>query len=61
MNHQFVAAPIRQICFWSSIALPLLYVPLLLDGLTGNVVLLFVGLVCLHVLTLYLGHDHRHE
>jgi uncharacterized membrane protein len=61
LNHQFVAAPIQIISFWLSIALPVLYVPLLFEGLRGSIFTVFAGLVAPHVLTLFLGRNYRRE
>jgi hypothetical protein len=32
-RYQFVAAPVQLVSFWLSVSLPLVYVPLLFDGL----------------------------
>ncbi len=58
-QYQFVAAPVQLVSFWLSVSLPLVYVPLLINGLQGNVLPLFSGLLVLHAITLYLGHGHR--
>ncbi|WP_231187027.1 hypothetical protein [Haladaptatus sp. DYF46] len=58
-RYQFVAAPVQLVSFWLSVSLPLVYVPLLFDGLREKVLPLFFGLLVLHAFTLYLGHGHR--
>lgn len=52
--------PLSTIAFWSAIALPVLYVPLLAVGL-GSVrdLVLFVGLFVLHLAALLAGRSHR--
>lgn len=51
---------IRAISFWLAIALPFLYLPLLVDGLQGaNHGLVFGALLALHVGALVVGHEHR--
>ncbi|WP_435157640.1 hypothetical protein [Haladaptatus sp. DFWS20] len=60
-SHQFVAAPIQIISFWLSVTLPLFYVPLIFEGLGAKVLPLFVGLLIFHVVTLFLGRNHRQE
>ncbi|MFP8888426.1 hypothetical protein ACLI4U_01465 [Natrialbaceae archaeon A-CW2] len=54
------ANQMRVASFWAAICLPVLYLPLLIVGLSSAVVtLVFTGLVCLHVLTLYVGHTYN--
>lgn len=50
---------LQATAFWSAIAMPFLYVPLLLGGLTGSEAPAFVGLVAANGLALVLGHGHR--
>ncbi|WP_458207571.1 hypothetical protein [Haladaptatus sp. NG-SE-30] len=61
MSHQFVTAPLQVVSFWLSVALPILYVPLLFEGSSGKLFTLFAGLVALHVLTLFLGRNYHRE
>lgn len=54
-----VAAPLRQLGFWSAIALPFLYVPLIATGLrTQADLLVFLGLLSANVLAVALGHTY---
>lgn len=54
-----LAEPLSAVAFWSAIALPLLYVPLLAAGLgTTQDLLLFLGLFALHLVTLFGGRSH---
>ena len=54
--------PFEVIGFWSAVALPFLYVPLVVNGpgTTAEQTAL-VGLVLAHVLALVLGHRHRSD
>lgn len=57
-----LAKLIRVTSFWGAIFLPVLYVPLLVIGLsTSFELLLFLGLVALNLLALYVGHAHRRQ
>ena len=56
---QLVAAPVRFVGFWLAVALPFLYVPLLVGGLTGEQATVFAGLLSLNVVALLVGHGHR--
>ncbi|WP_254761699.1 hypothetical protein [Natrinema marinum] len=54
------ATPIRAVGFWAAIAMPILYVPLLVTGLSSSLDgLLFLALLAGHFLALYVGHAHR--
>ncbi len=52
--------PIEAIAFWTAIALPFLYVPLLFMGLesTGELAVFF-GLVALNGVAFIVGHRHN--
>ncbi|WP_254524914.1 hypothetical protein [Natrinema caseinilyticum] len=55
-----LATTIRAAGFWSAIAMPILYFPLLATGLSSSVDgVLFLCLVVGHLLALYVGHAHR--
>ncbi|QLG48761.1 hypothetical protein [Natrinema halophilum] len=55
-----LATAIRAAGFWSAIAMPILYFPLLASGLSTSIDgVLFLGLVVGHLLALYVGHAHR--
>lgn len=52
-------APLRGIAFWTAIALPFLYVPLLASGLESESVrMAFTLLVVTNVVTLIVGHPY---
>lgn len=54
-----LSRPVSAVAFWSAIALPLLYVPLLAAGLgTTQDLLLFLGLFALHLVALFGGRSH---
>lgn len=54
-----LSEPLSAVAFWSAIALPLLYVPLLAAGLaTTQDLLLFLGLFGLHVTALFGGRSY---
>lgn len=52
-----LAAP-RAVAFWSAVALPLAYMPLLYEGLTGSEAVLLLGLVAVNMVAFVLGHGH---
>jgi hypothetical protein len=52
-----LAAP-QAVAFWSAIALPLAYMPLLYGGLNGSEALLLIGLVAANLVAFVLGHGH---
>jgi hypothetical protein len=56
---RLVAAPLRFVGFWAAVALPFLYVPLLLGGLQGPETLAFGLLLAANALALVVGHGHR--
>lgn len=57
---QTLAWVMRAIAFWLAIALPFLYLPLLVDGFGGRAEMFaFVGLVVLNLVALVVGHEYR--
>lgn len=57
-----VVSTVRTVAFWIAVALPFLYVPLLLGGGTGaNVLLSVAALVVVNVVALVVGHGHRRD
>lgn len=57
-----LTAPFELLGFWSAIALPALYLPLLVTGLESTAELLvFLGLLALHVVAIVVGHSHDAE
>ncbi|WP_380678032.1 hypothetical protein [Salinigranum sp. GCM10025319] len=56
---RLVAAPLRFVGFWAAVALPFLYLPLLLGGLEGGETFVFGLLLALNALALVVGHGHR--
>jgi hypothetical protein len=58
---RLIAAPLRFVGFWVAVALPFLYLPLLLGGLTGQELLVFGLLLTANALALVVGHGHGQE
>jgi len=57
-----LTTPLEVVSFWSAIALPFLYLPLLLSGIsTQGELLTFIGLLALNVAALLAGHGHKSE
>lgn len=56
---RLVTAPLRFVSFWAAVALPFLYLPLLVSGLDGQETLVFGLLLTLNALALVAGHSHR--
>ncbi|MDY6818899.1 MAG: hypothetical protein SVG88_09570 [Halobacteriales archaeon] len=57
-----VMQPISALGFWSAIALPALYLPLLVTGLDSvDDLLVFLGLFAIHLVSLYVGRTHRRD
>jgi hypothetical protein len=57
-----LTTPLEVVGFWSAIALPFLYVPLLLAGIsTQGELLTFIGLLALNVAALLAGHGHKSD
>jgi len=54
-----LAVPLRFVAFWTAVALPFLYLPLLAGGLTGSEPTAFVALLLANAVALVLGHDHH--
>jgi len=60
-DHAFTT-PLEVVGFWSAVALPFLYMPLLLAGISSQAELLtFLGLLVLNLAALLAGHDHRRD
>jgi len=53
-----VVAPLRFLAFWTAVALPFLYLPLLVGGLDGQQTTVFVALLLMNVVALVLGHEY---
>jgi hypothetical protein len=53
-----VVAPLRFLAFWAAVALPFLYLPLLVGGLDGQQTTVFVGLLLANAVALVLGHGY---
>lgn len=52
---------VRFVGFWLSVGLPVLYLPLLLDGLDGGTLPTFFGLFLANLLALVAGHNYAPE
>ncbi|WP_251342751.1 hypothetical protein [Haloplanus halophilus] len=55
---EVLTAPLRFVAFWAAVALPFLYLPLLVGGLEGQQATVFAGLLLANVAALVLGHEH---
>ncbi|WP_396611907.1 hypothetical protein ACH9L7_01060 [Haloferax sp. S1W] len=55
---KLVAAPLRFVGFWTAVALPFLYLPLLHDGLKSGEITVFVTLVAVNAIALVVGHNY---
>lgn len=56
---RYVGMPLSALSFWIAIALPVFYLPLLAAGIDSvDGLLLFLGLLGLHVLALVGGRGH---
>ena len=53
--------PFEFVGFWLAVALPLLYLPLLVGGLTGAEVQAFIGLLALNCASLLLGRNYARD
>lgn len=59
-NFDALFRPFEALAFWSAVALPFVYIPLLLSGIETSAELLAVAtLIGAHVVALVLGHHHR--
>lgn len=57
-----LTTPIEMVGFWTAIALPFLYVPLLITGLgTPGETMTFLALLALNVVALLAGHSYNRE
>lgn len=54
-----VLSPVRAFAFWTAIALPLLYVPMLFTGVVWDHPFALLSLFLLNGVALLLGHDHK--
>ncbi|NHN59640.1 MULTISPECIES: hypothetical protein [Halorussus] len=55
----FAAAPVRFAGFWSAVALPLAYLPMLAGGFAPGERSAFAVLLAAHALALVAGHGYR--
>lgn len=57
-----LTTPIEMVGFWTAVALPFLYVPLLLAGLnTPAETITFAALLVLNVIALFVGHSYKQQ
>lgn len=55
-----VLSPVRVLAFWAAVALPFLYVPLLMTGLENPATTAaFLALLACNAVALLVGHSHR--
>ena len=50
---------VQFVSFWSAIALPFLYTPLLVGGLTESQTLVFAALLVANAVAFVVGHDYK--
>lgn len=55
---EVIRPAVHFVGFWLAVALPLLYLPLLVDGLEGGDLSLFLGLFVVNILALLAGHNY---
>lgn len=57
-----IFAPVRVLSFWAAVALPFLYLPLLLTGLENSAVTAaFLTLLLTNAVALFVGHPYRRD
>jgi hypothetical protein len=56
-----VRKPFQFAGFWSAVALPFVYVPMLAGGLTASQQSTFALLLAAHAVALVAGHDYRND
>ncbi|WP_435175487.1 hypothetical protein [Halorussus sp. AFM4] len=56
-----VATPVRFAGFWSAVALPLAYLPMLAGGFAAGEAPVFAALLAAHALALVAGHGYRKD
>ncbi|GAA0227636.1 hypothetical protein ACFFQF_11870 [Haladaptatus pallidirubidus] len=56
-----LTTPLQFVGFWSAVALPFFYVPLLIDGLAGAEITVFLSLLACHIVALFAGHSYGQE
>ena len=55
----YLAIPVRFVAFWIAVALPFLYLPLLVGGLQGSEPAVFAALLAVNLVALVVGHGYR--
>ncbi|MFB6138786.1 MAG: hypothetical protein ABEJ42_10715 [Halobacteriaceae archaeon] len=56
-----VATPLQFVGFWAAVALPFLYLPLVVDGFRGGEGTVFLGLLCANFAGLVLGRGYQQD
>lgn len=55
-----LSSPVTAVAFWLAVAMPIGYVSLLVTGIgNGRELLLFLGLIAIHLIALRAGASHR--
>lgn len=54
-----VAEPVQAAAFWSAIALPLVYVPMLATGVVWEHPVALLALFVLNIVAFVVGHEHN--
>ena len=57
----YLAVPVRFVAFWIAVALPFLYLPLLVGGLRGSGPTVFAALLAANLVALVVGHGYRSD
>lgn len=55
---QTVLTPVRFLSFWAAVLLPLVYLPLVYDGLSGSETTVLAALLVMNALALVVGHGY---
>lgn len=56
-----VLGPVRAAAFWTAVALPVTYLPLVATGAVWDLPLVFCALLTLNVAAFLVGHDYDPE
>ncbi|SHH51944.1 hypothetical protein [Halobaculum gomorrense] len=58
INRTAAVEPIRALAFYAAIVLPLVYLPLIANGITAERLTIIAGLLLANAAALVLGHGH---
>lgn len=57
----WITRAIRGLAFWTAVGLPFCYLPVVVDGLTGQEGLALVGLLVVNIVALVAGHNYARD